>query len=131
MAATEIAGERRAGGKVRGPVDPTCSRVKPLRVCDIKAPELEEHAISDTGLETGTVCRAQTGRESDSRGALLDVLPCECHQFASQQISESSRRAREELHGFGVQGQVRSRQIEPGRLQLGVLLESMQRLVAP
>jgi hypothetical protein len=131
MAAAEIARECCTRREVSRPVDATNSPVKPFGVRDFKSPQLEEHAIGEARFETCAIRRPQAAGKGDTRGTLFRALRAKRQQLASQQIGESSRGAREELPGLRVQGgRFRSRQIEPGRLQLGVLLERMQRLVA-
>src|SRR5204863_7408727 len=141
-----------AGRQVRRPVDLAHRGMELIRVARIETSELDEHTVGDARPEARAVDaleRAEEGRAGRALAHLAHPAPLE---LAGEQIGKAARRAGAKSEEWRAHGapegissagplvaitgairrprQVRSRQVEPGRLELRVLLEGVQRLVA-
>src|SRR6185437_13560261 len=97
MPAAEIAGERRPGTQVLGPVDFPGRGVEVVGARRLEARDLEEYAVGEPRLEAGAIRGLERAAERHAGRALPHVGRAQARQLFRQQIRQAARNTRQEL----------------------------------
>src|ERR1039458_6444584 len=126
----ELAGNRARRVDMRGPVAVGAGAVKPLLIRCLEFRELQHYTAGDARPQTSAVAPVEWTAKTHAAAALAYVAGPHRFQLMCEQIGKAARRGGEELLIVAC-GHACSAQVDPGGLELRVLVKGMQGFIAP